>query len=516
MSEATLSRPNTAAQPQALRLTLSLVVVLLPALLTVALLRARLDSAPTDFIPTWSDEAIYWHEILTFKAVGFEGGYYTFEELPATADFTHFDAHGPVYPLLLGLMARVTGWQYDTSVLYNLAFLSAALALFVAFSRFTARQLVWLNVTVLTFWPMYLFIPTAMQESLHQSAAVFIALLFLIRLQRGEQTPRWIDAAFILFVTSLSLIRLTWSFLLIPYALIAAPPRWRWIALAGAIGLIGGSILFFRLTGAPYPANFLSFFSRQMAINPSLGHIWYLLSSFFLENTARISKGDILTIFERIQVLTLSFWTLMVLVARRTNLRKRLPRPQMSLVEAGLHLFNIGSLLAVNLTIYVITDWIDYRIFAPHLLVSLLLLIGFNRLRLAGVLIALNALMALPFLQNYHDLNQRSFTVDTAQLQEFQVAISPYIRYDAAQDNSWCNTVYAPRLDLGLVALPPGIGFSIARSLAVTSAPFQSLYVLLDETYYADLSARFGSLSLEPLTETVYGTLYLNRDADCD
>jgi hypothetical protein len=516
MSEAALPRQKSAVQPQVLRLVLAIVVVLLPTLLTVVLLRTRLDSSPLDFVPTWSDEAIYWHEILTFKAVGFDGGYYTFEELPAAAAFTHFDAHGPVYPLILGMLARVTGWDYATSVLYNLILLSAALALFLAFCRFTAQQLVWLIVALLTFWPIYLFIPTAMQESLHQAAAIVIALLLLSRLQRGAQTPRWIDVGFVLFVVFLSLLRLTWGFLLIPYLLLAAPRRWWWAALALAGALIGGSILFYRLTGAPYPANFLSFFSRQMGFNSSISYILYLLSSFFLENTARISKGDILTIFERIQVLTLTFWSLMVLVARRTSLRKRLPRPRMSLVEAGLHLFNLGSILLVNLTIYVITDWIDYRVFAPHLLISLLLLIAFNRLRLAGVLIALNVVMALPFLQNYRDLNLRSFTVDTTQLQVFQDTISPYVRYNAEAENAWCNTVYAPRLGLELIALPPGIGFSIARSLQVTSAPFQSLYLLLDESYFDDLSARFGQLNLEALTETASGTLYRNRDADCD
>src|SRR5690606_27681811 len=112
------------------------------------------------------------------------------------------------YPALLGTIARVTGWEYSTPVLYNLAYLSAALTVFLCFIKPTRKQLLWLVLALITFYPMHLFIPTAMQESFHQAAGIILSILFFIRLQRGEDTPRWVDFLFVALIILISLIRL--------------------------------------------------------------------------------------------------------------------------------------------------------------------------------------------------------------------------------------------------------------------------------------------------------------------
>ena len=48
-----------------------------------------------NFHPDVSDAVMYWHQIKTFVAVGFSGGYYTVGEQAAPASFTHFYAWGP-------------------------------------------------------------------------------------------------------------------------------------------------------------------------------------------------------------------------------------------------------------------------------------------------------------------------------------------------------------------------------------------------------------------------------------
>ncbi|MBI5667586.1 MAG: hypothetical protein HZC41_06225 [Chloroflexi bacterium] len=73
-------------------------IILLPLAATQLLLTTVLKTNITHLIPAWSDEVVYWHSALTFQHAGFNGGYYTFAELPARAGFSHFDTHGQDVP----------------------------------------------------------------------------------------------------------------------------------------------------------------------------------------------------------------------------------------------------------------------------------------------------------------------------------------------------------------------------------------------------------------------------------
>src|SRR4051812_3924309 len=84
----------------ALRWLLLLMIVLAPAIVTYLLMSVRLHVQLTNFIPQWNDEVSYWHQVLTFKTVGFNGGYYAVYEVPPAASFTHFYTHGPWYPMI--------------------------------------------------------------------------------------------------------------------------------------------------------------------------------------------------------------------------------------------------------------------------------------------------------------------------------------------------------------------------------------------------------------------------------
>src|SRR5262245_38029134 len=126
-------------------LVLSALVVSLPVLETLFLLRGIGGSLQT-FVPTYSgvynDALGYWRTVLTFSQVGFQGGYYTFNELPAPASFTHFYVYGPMYPLIYGTLGRVFGWYPVTGVIINLGLVSAAIVGFITLTRPDKRQLI--------------------------------------------------------------------------------------------------------------------------------------------------------------------------------------------------------------------------------------------------------------------------------------------------------------------------------------------------------------------------------------
>src|SRR5687767_12679506 len=106
---------------------------------------------------------IYWHEIDSFKEYGFYTGYYTFDEVPARADFSPFDTHGPSFVVLIGIVARIFGWQYSSMLFINLLLITSGLTLFILFTRPNFRQMLLLLGLVTCFWSIPLFMPFTMQ-----------------------------------------------------------------------------------------------------------------------------------------------------------------------------------------------------------------------------------------------------------------------------------------------------------------------------------------------------------------
>jgi hypothetical protein len=497
-------------------------IALLPALLTVILLRVTVNAAPADFIPafgegTLTDQIVYWSEINTFRAVGFEGGYFNFSEVPARANFTPYGAHSFVYPALIGIPARLFGWGWASPVYANMILIGAALAGFILLVRPDLPQLFALAAGVAVFYPLLLFIPTAMQETINQAAGILAAGLFYVRLSKGSAAPRWISPVYFVLIAVMSLVRLTWAFMFLPYLWLIVPQKRRWLALVLGGGLIAAAVLFFLYTAAPYQRNFLNFLMRQMAQNPSITHLITILYSFFLENTARLTSGEVLAILQRIQVIGLILAALLALT-RRSKLRliRRLPRPSWGTGESAVLVYTLGFILLIHLQVYAISDLLDFRVMSAYVLFALLWLIAFRRLRTVAILIGLN-LIALPaFLSLYTFINTASFSYDEARITAFEEAIAPHIAYDPQVESAWGNTVLTGAFPPEMAALPDGVGFVIA----LPSDPFdhapRSRWLLLTDADLAILQDKLPddvNLDLQPLVETSAGTLYLNLDA---
>jgi hypothetical protein len=497
-----------------MRRLLAAAVILVPAavslLLPALLMGSRLDA----YTPAWSDEVVYWHSALTFSQVGFDGGYYTHAEQPAPAAFSHFDTHGPWFPMLLGGIARLVGWYPQSVPFLNLLLLTAALALFVWFTRPDAQQLLFTGLLMLVFWPALLYAPSSMQEGLHQAAAVALAGLFFIRLTQGENTPRRVLLAAAALIALAALLRLTWALLLLPLLAYGAGRARRLRLLLAGAGF-AAALIQFQWLSAPYPYNFTTRLLPILAASPVEGLSIGLQQ--FIGNLRRLTLGEPLEIVQRFQIILL---IVALLVGRATasralvRARKRLfGESRLPAGEANFHLVNLGLLLLLNLVLYDIFAWRDYRVLAPHLLLSALLLIAFRRLRLAGLLIASGALLLPAFVTTYRDLHRVHFTADRAEIAAFASTIEAHVHYRPGAPSAWCNTILADDLPPLLLGVPPGVGFSVDSTMALVSLPPRSRYLLLKPENAARAAEAAPLRRLESVPER---GLYLNETAECE
>ncbi len=500
-------------------------ILVLPAVLTYLLVSAYLGKDPTDFIPFMADELYYWRQILTFSAAGFGGGYYTYAEAPAPAVFSHFGAWGPVFPLLYGLPARLTGWGLASGTAYNVAVIAGALALFVILTRPDGARLLALLLAVLTAWPALLYLPTAMQESLNQAIGIALAGGFAVWLRR-DNPPRWVGLLLGVSIFLAALLRTTWAFLFVPFFLIGLKewtPRAVVLALAKAGALIAACFAVYGYWSAPYPLNFLATLARLAASAPGEALAEFGRNLSF--NVRTLLAPEMSTPLE-----ALLHWQMLfllagcgvggiLLVGRRSGGFK--PPLQEARLRVGpellFHAANLGLPLIVLLLLYTFGDWRDYRTLAPHLLASLCLLIARRRLAAAYLPILASLLLLPAFLGTFYEGRMPNYVIDRQRLIDFEDATREALIFQDGADG-WCNTALvtsAVGFRPELAALPPGMGFSMVfpSDIETFSLPPRSRYLLLDEATYA---AWQDGLHVERLAELPFGTLYLNRDAACE
>jgi hypothetical protein len=186
------------------------------------------------------------------------------------------------------------------------------------------------------------------------------------------------------------------------------------------------------------------------------------------------------------------------------------PRPYLF---AGL---NVALVAVVILGLYDVKYDRDFRVLAPHLLVSLLLLITGSAYRF-GLGLAAIALLAAPvFDVAFEEQHHKRFVAVG------EVDLRPYLAYDGTK-SPWDNTLLVSDMTLQPnVRVPAGIGVSTlvenedtwgvpVERRRVLSAP-KSRYLFMP----ADEAAASKGCHLKLLHETRHGNLYLNLDNPAD
>jgi hypothetical protein len=499
---------------------LYILTVALPWLvLGVMLLRLRLpmDGITPAAVPfgPFNDGVFYWHQAETFRVAGFNGGIYSVDEQRPVIESIAFYTWGPFIPMFYGTVGRVFGWSFYAIPLTNLVLLSLALAAYVWLVRPTlvgaALMVLLLGTSNLLLFASTLSLVTVLNAAL----AVVYALIFTRLLNPGNMIKRWEwwTAGLLLLIGSLILP--IWGTLFVPYFALLLRSRSGWAVWAGVgVGFVcfAAALIAFMLLGAPFP-NAASEILANLRIGINAGIERLLLN--IQENLEYYAESTTLENWTRGQVIALVAITLVL--AGWWLLRKRVGWRDLRVWEWSFHAYHLGFLYLLFVTIYLQTGYIDYRQFAPRLLLSTLLLIGLRRHTLAA-LVVVSMLPAIAFAYEparFNVLNHVSGD-DNVQIMEWQSQFADVLVYDPAAPSPWCNTVmmsqYYVHYELQLLtAIPGGIGLSFDFG-DLTGPPFRSRYLLLHD----DIYARYASqLTVVPLLEVPQGKLYANAMSAC-
>jgi hypothetical protein len=465
-----------------------------------------------EFVPHKpNDQVGYWRLIYTFSQVGFEGGYYGPDEKLSPLENMRFSTAGPMFPLLYGTIAHFTGWQPYTGILFNMVLLAFALWIFMNVCRLSKIQIAMLTLFIASFWPLILFIPTMMQESFHHAMAILLAAFFYRILQERGQISWYFLAAIALFLIIISFIRISWGLFLLPLFILSLKknglPQ---ILLAAIISMILIVIIVYISSQLTTPTNH-TIYDTLASFRVSIYEGLRATRNLLFNNFQGVVKAYLAAQTRVVQGIQICFLVGANLITVVRFMRGKPSSTSPALVFSTFHLFNLVSIVSLAMLLYLAEGF--SRVFAPHLLVSLLLLIAFNRFWLVVVVISSNLLVIGSFLNEYQ-LNKQNFMVDRSELAEFQQIIEKYVIYDANTSNSWCNTLLidAHSYDSRVIIFPAGIGISFLRRFNL-DFPLKSQYFLLDE----DILLRLGeSVNVELLVQLPIGNLYRNMDANCE
>jgi len=503
-----------------IRWALILFMAALPALFITVLITSR-NLSYSHFIPiSPNDQNEYWHQIATFHAVGFNGGYYSHLEQTAPINQSKFGIHGPFYIVPLGLLSKVTGWTYSTPIFFNMLFLALGMILFAALCKLNNTQIVLAGLCLSTFTPVLLYLPTALQESFHQLVGIIFAVIFAFALAYQEKLDLWVKVVVSIFTLIVSIIRPSWGFLFFPLFALLFKKNAKSQTLAFFISffLFFGIIFFDRLFITP-GNNTFSKAMDLLVINFRSG-VKFILSTLLDNLKIYVGTASIPQVVFRLEyalILVLSIvWILFLLRKKKRSFTQVLQDADLRL--SILIFIIIFPILLLSFSMYFIKN--DIRLIAPYFLLISFLLIGHKKYAFVLALIAVNLLILPMSISLTNDLLTRNFQHTTHELEATRQVIDRYIHYEPNQTNDWCNTILVPvtLYDARISQIPPGIGISYVldnTGIEKFTFPIKSRYVWLTRQIAAGLNqSEINQLTY--LAELPDSILYLNKNSVCD
>jgi len=499
-------------------------VAILPGVITLVLIRLIFQTDLSTFLPFHNDEVGYWHEINTYTNYSFAGGYYNIEEKTSQATFSPFGEHGPFFALLYGTIGKITGWTANTGVYINIGLIFLSILAYLWIIKPTFFQTAVIGGFLCTCWVLLLYVASNLQESLHQAAGIIVACLFWKLLSTSNKSKfRYmfiiLTAVFILLI---SIPRFTWLLLFIPFIYILFKDK----PLHLIIGFLIAIVLILLLTWiiaslyAPYPEAFYPKMIGEFQLSFSKGFSLLLHhTKSNLRDYLQAGRDDpFLGIVQRYQVLLIlatlfGLWFYRV-IRRKTPGRKFF---QESPTLVTLLLVFVPIFLS-QIMFYDIYYWRDYRVFGPYILLTILLLISFEKkvvyYSLVGILIACNLLFISYFYQDFIHFHWAQFYYDQKAILKFQTTAHDILIYNY-YPNHWCNTLLTNNYPQEFLGIPAGIGISFVMDPERVEFPLKSKYLLLEDKIYKEWLHNH-SINTQFLATSQFGNFYLNLDARCN
>jgi hypothetical protein len=493
----------------------SFLIVAGPILIASALLALLCGGGLWDCAPIWHDEMWYFNEMSVFEAAGWEGGYTVSHEWPARADWVRFGTHGPFVPALYGTLARATGLHVASIPLFNAGLLLAGGLIWVLCCRVDVRQAWVAAFVVATYWPLILYIPTSMQEVLHLSIAFVLAALSVLLVRHSGN--RWLLLLALMAVAAAAQLRVTWAWVAVPLLWVAMRPETKrqW-ALLATCGLIFVAALYVEavMLVSPYP-NFMKNILAGAFKSP-LATCW-LVFVHTLKNIVRYIAPNHDTVVQ----IAFRWQTMWIVGAGIYCLRQRPLRaagpvaatasgeqPDAASTAFGFTLVNLGCIGGFVIALYDVHDWRDFRVIAPHMLLSLLVLIAcgsLDWLRRYAIIGLIAGVFAVVQFDKFH---QPRVEFEPSKIAPFAEQASKVMPFEPGAP-AWDNTML---IDMHLInsqellGMPPGIGISTVEFWELQAWPPRSKYVLLTDAQ----AARLGIPdTMHKVAETGLGNIYV-------
>lgn len=466
----------------------------------------------------WSDENIHWAQAASFVEVGFNGGYFNWNENPPIIEQINTYVWGPAPTIFYGTIGSLVGFQFCTPILINLILLGVSIFIFTLILRPNWKQTALLAILIITYPSLFLYSPMVMLQVPNIAISVFLASLVIHLIRQNQLTTIHIAVASgIIFLASL--FRVSWSFFIIPlylmFILEKISVKRFIISSFVAIALIIGMLILNTLITAPFP-NVFSAIIEQFSLGMNEG--FTALFHNIRLNFALLRIGNIAHHILRLQMLIIIIVTLMTI--RKYVKNKDLHVPAMKF--ANWHIMNLSMIFVFVVLVYDMYDWRDFRLFAPVVFFSFLLLIAEKKWYLVIILFLISFPsynIIFPMYQNIlntHFNEENSYTTELIENEQILRDLS--VIYDELAPNRWCNSVLHSSGLHGdqelLLAFDDPMGLVLLTEISEYNSPIKSQYILLIDSVVIPEHWMLEEIQQFDLPSYT-AILYLNLDADC-
>jgi hypothetical protein len=468
----------------------------LPALASIAAVSSLLNSSLDAYWPVVSDDVSINHQIRTFASAGFSGGYYTIDEIPAFASFSHFGPHGPFYPALYGSLLRLFEPSVFGPIWLNHVMTFAACICSFLIARVSVARAFSVSIVTATFWPVVCMQAVSMQETLHFSVSVLGAGL-VFRTNFPKRVMAWG------LYCAMSIVRPTWA--LATITTFRRPANISGLATQILIVVAFSVLAFlpFLSASAPTPSGISN---QALAVlgGGGLETKATNIASYFLvrawTNIAFVFRPSQWQPLEGEVFITSGFVVLFALAFRS----RRMQASCFALILA---------FLAV-LILYDAGNYRGFRVLAPFTLLALTSgALSENRL-FAPLVVSLNLLFTPTFVQFYSESRAQMFDGRVAEFNALAKKISDHLKFDPSLD-PWCNTVLIDHTEIGpaAAAIPAGFGLSVTAGLGSSLTKPKSAFLWVSNENRAPMTKQAGAY--EPILEIGDTVILLNKDSAC-
>ncbi len=507
-----------------LYVTLSLLVIAAPVIVVSLWLVVMHDATLLDHAPFWNDELYHWHQAATFAKTGFGGGYYTLNENIPLADFSHYYAWGAWIYVYYGLIGQITGWGLAAIQLINIVTFMLASAIFIAGTRPRWEPLLWFGAVLATFIPLLNYLPSSLLQLPNLAIALLLAGAFYHLLRRKVSLGFLV--ALTVFAMVAGLLRPTWTMLLFPAYVLAAEKRNLWTilrALLVSVPLTLLSAAAFYISAAPFP----HFRTRIILGEGSLFEKFLSYLDYIQQSFIWMTEGHPTIIGQRLQILLLIVLVLVwgIWQWRRSRGEPKLLADSTWFWEVALHLFNLIAFYGTTILLHETLGGHDYRVMAPHLFFSLVLLAAIRRRLLLAPMIASMVLLLPAEFDIFRQKAPNFNGIVQEQYQHWQEEFDDVLVFDPDAESPWCNTVITAIFyvtpaqgEAGLLlAIDPGMGLSWYHDWDEagrysTPEEFNAQYLIMTDGEYENWGRDLNVRRIMPVQG---GALYENLDSAC-